>query len=763
MAFPESVNNTSIHRPSYRPPTNKAKIPSLLNKPTNMEWEKLYEEQLQMKSIVNQLRDENIKLKTRNVNLEVSIDYFKKDLQKCTDIINQMEQTGVMKRFYSKPSTDNNMILQLKTQVKQLRQDLQDREDELLGMKKSSKHTKFVELEIEKKSFQDETVRLKSYIDELVQQNMYAQQQEKDKQNMEQLIQQRDNLIRNMQSDLEQYAAENQSQQDKIHQIVQAYQDMERQFSKLDIESKTKNNQLIKQVQQLKVELKRQQEQNDVLIKQKQQQQPLNAQKQQSYLKKPAQQTKQPYQSPGKNLDKSLQNQPVTQKPQSAQKRVQSAKPIYNSIEKAVMMADLDEVIQEIKYRLISENIPSNKIDQLLFQDKSQKSTIQQLQDKLQQAPFYIEKDQSLLMARYLVEKSDQQYPYQHNPQLSLDNSLIRGLFLKTIGYWACYDQVEEKVIQLSLAKIFEGQYQKIQKLQNKTYSKQEFIDEVNNLLVHTKKSIRELEMQYLISKVITNSSGLQKLKGQEFVFVIKEILKNAEKYQDITSQELQEHYLSQGDPKGFFFQKQQKNKQEQMLALFENEDQFKSSNDDNEMQYGKQSSYNKGKQGVIRSHSDPDPLQLQIMDDQEEEEYQEDQDHQKYEGQQDDDEVYFDQNQQNYDDDGDLNEAKLDNEEEEEDEDYNLQAEGVFDEDDEDYNEQWDQLENKGNFPIRQDRQIPNSRPTSSYVNKISKSESDVRGSLQSEINRVNEQESESENKEYVNEDFEEEEDDYQ
>lgn len=41
-------------------------------------------------------------------------------------------------------------------------------------MKKSSKHTKFVELEIEKKSFQDETVRLKSYIDELVQQNMYA-------------------------------------------------------------------------------------------------------------------------------------------------------------------------------------------------------------------------------------------------------------------------------------------------------------------------------------------------------------------------------------------------------------------------------------------------------------------------------------------------------------------------------------------------------------------------------------------------------------
>lgn len=57
-----------------------------------------------MKSIVNQLRDENVKLKTRNVNLE-------KDLQKCTDIITQMEQTGVMKRFYSKPSTDNNMIL----------------------------------------------------------------------------------------------------------------------------------------------------------------------------------------------------------------------------------------------------------------------------------------------------------------------------------------------------------------------------------------------------------------------------------------------------------------------------------------------------------------------------------------------------------------------------------------------------------------------------------------------------------------------------
>lgn len=52
-----------------------------------------------MKALVNQLRDENIKLRTKNVGLD-------RDLHKCGKIIEEAEQTGVMKRYYAKPSTD---------------------------------------------------------------------------------------------------------------------------------------------------------------------------------------------------------------------------------------------------------------------------------------------------------------------------------------------------------------------------------------------------------------------------------------------------------------------------------------------------------------------------------------------------------------------------------------------------------------------------------------------------------------------------------
>lgn len=56
------------------------------------------------------------------------------------------------------------MILNLKQQVKDLKDQLGERENELLAIKKSSKYTRLTEMEIEKKQFQDETVRLKQFI-----------------------------------------------------------------------------------------------------------------------------------------------------------------------------------------------------------------------------------------------------------------------------------------------------------------------------------------------------------------------------------------------------------------------------------------------------------------------------------------------------------------------------------------------------------------------------------------------------------------------
>ncbi len=56
------------------------------------------------------------------------------------------------------------MILQFKTQIKQLRDEVCIKDEELTKLKKSIKYTKIAELEKESKAYGDETVRLKNYI-----------------------------------------------------------------------------------------------------------------------------------------------------------------------------------------------------------------------------------------------------------------------------------------------------------------------------------------------------------------------------------------------------------------------------------------------------------------------------------------------------------------------------------------------------------------------------------------------------------------------
>lgn len=55
-------------------------------KPQQMEWERLYEESLQLKALVNQFKEENVKLKTRNTNLEVYTLYLPPSLERLPKV-----------------------------------------------------------------------------------------------------------------------------------------------------------------------------------------------------------------------------------------------------------------------------------------------------------------------------------------------------------------------------------------------------------------------------------------------------------------------------------------------------------------------------------------------------------------------------------------------------------------------------------------------------------------------------------------------------
>lgn len=54
--------------------------------------------------------------------------------------------------------------------------------------------------------------------------------------------------------------------------------------------------------------------------------------------------------------------------------------------------------------------------------------------------PFLLEKADAFKFARFLIEGPWQRYPYSIDLNMSQDNGLIRGLFFKTVGFWALYD-----------------------------------------------------------------------------------------------------------------------------------------------------------------------------------------------------------------------------------------------------------------------------------------------------------------------------------
>ncbi|CAD8101178.1 unnamed protein product [Paramecium primaurelia] len=667
------------------------------------ESEKLIEDNQQLKVQLNQFKDENIKLRTRNTNLE-------KDLQKCQKIIEEVEATGNMKRFYAKPSTDNQMILSLKSQVKELRQMLDQREQDMLQLKKSVKYTRLTEMEIERKHFQDETLRMKQIIEELIQQNLYAQQKEKDQQKLQEMVQQRDNLIKQMQEDIEQLEIQNKNLESQQQQLIIGFQDLDKEYVKLDQSMQAKLKSKDKIINELKNNLKRIQDQIEK----------------------------------EKKITQHSKGNSALQTHNKQQKRIQSAKPSLQ-ITKPVQQEEIQDLIQEIKYKLIALQKSSHQIDNLLFSETSQQTTISQLTEKLINDPFFLERMDAQNLARFLIESPQQKYPYTSNMQISQDNGLIRGLFFKTIGYWACYDQVETKVIESSLAKVFSGTYSQFQKQMNKkTYTKNEFINQISKILQG--KTIRELELTYLISKIILQSKHLNTLKGDYFIEYLKQ-LQQVKAEDDITVEDLQQYYDNKDAEKGFFYYKQQRSKQEQMIALLETKEEKIADYDalnDGTPQKSVQQYLIKG--GLVRSHSDPDPLQMKMIEQEDEGEEQENYDEQKQYEQQ-----YDQYNETEYENDfqPDLNDAQIEDDQEiqvEDDDEYNINVDGVFEEDNDDENDQWEKVENhKGNFPVRQDRQIPNSRPTSSYINKVNRSNSDIKASLQSELHptkEVNEEE---------------------
>jgi len=119
--------------------------------------ERLYDEVLKMKTFNHALQEENYKLKTR-------VSFLEKDAIRYERMIHDASSEMDL----PPKTSESHFILSLKNQVKELKNSLFARDEELLEIKRKIKYTKAQELEEQVKTFSEEAARLKAILEQIL-------------------------------------------------------------------------------------------------------------------------------------------------------------------------------------------------------------------------------------------------------------------------------------------------------------------------------------------------------------------------------------------------------------------------------------------------------------------------------------------------------------------------------------------------------------------------------------------------------------------
>ena len=155
--FPLRKSNTNML--TFRPTTGKPidlhsnfRISTQRNQPTLRE--KLYEENLLLKTQSNLIESENVKLRTRLNQLEKSV--------------NKKEEPEF---FLYKNMSKTSLVPNLKSSIKDLKSKIKFKKDEIEDLRKSIKSTRMMETDVELQIYSDELTRLRYHLDAVMRDN----------------------------------------------------------------------------------------------------------------------------------------------------------------------------------------------------------------------------------------------------------------------------------------------------------------------------------------------------------------------------------------------------------------------------------------------------------------------------------------------------------------------------------------------------------------------------------------------------------------
>jgi hypothetical protein len=125
--------------------------------------ERLYEESLALKVKINNLNEDNLRLKTR-------INQLEREITKRDDLISDLKTASLVDRPGISNIKSLHLVTNLKNSVRELRQDIKARDEEIATLRKNIKSTKLSEMEVEIQAYIDECTRLRHHLEEVMRQ-----------------------------------------------------------------------------------------------------------------------------------------------------------------------------------------------------------------------------------------------------------------------------------------------------------------------------------------------------------------------------------------------------------------------------------------------------------------------------------------------------------------------------------------------------------------------------------------------------------------
>eukprot|EP00831_Metopus_contortus_P001291 TRINITY_DN10468_c0_g1_i2.p1 TRINITY_DN10468_c0_g1~~TRINITY_DN10468_c0_g1_i2.p1 ORF type:complete len:438 (+),score=105.49 TRINITY_DN10468_c0_g1_i2:38-1351(+) len=223
--------------------------------------ELLHEESLKMKQNINAFIEENTKLRTKILYNEKELDKKEKTLQELVEQVNgQRSHIPAMTQKQTLLCADQHTVMGLKKQVRELKQQAQQQEQEVAQLRANLKAAKLQDMEIKIKLHAEECYQLKMKIFELMQEPA-TEFSPKDLAFLEEKLQQQNYMLNEFKQESARLSATiEKTDTDAIGYKEQTLR-LEKKAAKLDSESKTleKNKKIAndnaKEIQKLKEQI----------------------------------------------------------------------------------------------------------------------------------------------------------------------------------------------------------------------------------------------------------------------------------------------------------------------------------------------------------------------------------------------------------------------------------------------------------------------------------------------------------------------------